>query len=91
MKRILTAFAVAGSLGAAAPVAAEDRSAGMAMDVALSMLELSAERELRMHGITDVDVMGLTLDQLTAIRFATESDDEQGLRQQRLRQIVSAN
>jgi hypothetical protein len=72
MKATLTALALAASvLGGTAQ--AQDTS--MTMEVALSMLELSAQRELKQYGYGDTNVMDLTLTQLAGIKAVTTSDD----------------
>src|SRR5687768_12244626 len=72
MKATFTALAVAASmLGGAASA----QNASMTMEVALSMLELSAERALSHYGYDDTDVKGLTLSQLAGIKAVTSNGD----------------
>ncbi len=73
MKSPLAAIVLAATTMTAAPVVAQD--SGMAMEMSLSMLELAAQRELQQLGLEDVDVMSLTLSQLSRIRLATSQDD----------------
>jgi hypothetical protein len=70
MKRILTAIAVAASLAAPAALAQDGE-----MGEALSMLEIAADRELKAIGITDVDPMSLSLNQLAQIRSVMGSSE----------------
>lgn len=72
MKRILTAATVAIGL-AAAPAMAQDDAA--AMDVGLSMLELSVSKTLSQYGVADVDPMSLSLTQLAEIKGIVSSSD----------------
>lgn len=53
----------------AAPVFAQD------VGEALSMLELSAQKELKSHGFADTDVMALTLSQLAQIKTIRQTSD----------------
>jgi hypothetical protein len=69
MKRIALALVLASGASLAAPAFAQD------MGEALSMLELSAQRELRDYGFTDTDVMRLTLSQLALIKGISQSSD----------------
>lgn len=69
MKRLALALALASGAALAAPVFAQD------MGEALSMLELSAEKELRDYGFADTDVMSLTLSQLAHIKNISQSSD----------------
>jgi hypothetical protein len=72
MKTTLTALALAASvLGGTA----QAQNASMTMEVALSMLELSAQRELQHYGYGSTDVMDLTLSQLAGIKAATSNGD----------------
>lgn len=66
MKRTLAAAGLAAAL-LGGPAAAQD-SLG-AMDMGLSMVELSVSRELTQLGMGDVDVSTLTLSQLAGIRL----------------------
>jgi hypothetical protein len=68
MKRLALALVLA-SGALAAPVFAQD------MGEALSMLELSAQKELRDYGFADTDVMSLTLTQLAEIKTISQSSD----------------
>jgi hypothetical protein len=91
----LAALAVAAALAAPGlaptPAAAQD-DMGMTMGMALSMLELSAERELRRHGFTDVDVMSLTLSQIAGIRLAAGDASENSQdRTDRIRTVLEQN
>jgi hypothetical protein len=91
----LAGLALAASLAAPGlaptPAAAQD-DMGMAMGMALSMLELSAERELRRHGFNDVDVMNLTLSQISGIRLATsDASDNSQERTDRIRAVLQQN
>lgn len=89
MKTILTALTFASSL-LSAPVFAQD--ATMTMEQGLSMLEQMAANELNSNGITGVDVMGLTLNQLAMIHgVATKSDTSETDKAQELKTIVGAN
>ena len=64
-------------LGIMAVVMAASTGAALAqtMDEGLSMLEVAAKRELTEIGLTDVDVMTLTLNQLALITTITGSSD----------------
>lgn len=74
----------------AAPAAAQDMGATMGM--ALTMLELSAERELTRIGLDEVDVKSLTLQQLAAIRLATSTDEmDMTAQSAQVRRIVGEN
>jgi hypothetical protein len=72
MKSTIAALAVAASLFGGA---ASAQNASMTMEVALSMLELAAERELRQYGYDETDVMALTLSQLAGIKAVTSNGD----------------
>ena len=52
-----------------------DRQKTIGKAEALSMLELSAQKELRDYGFADTDVMGLTLTQLAKIKTISQSSD----------------
>lgn len=67
MKRLALALVLASGATLGAPAFAQD------MGEALSMLELSAQRELRDYGFGDTDVMGLTLSQLAHIKTISQS------------------
>lgn len=69
MKRLALALVLASGATLAAPAFAQD------MGEALSMLELSAQKELRDYGFSDVDVMSLTLTQLATIKTISQSSD----------------
>ena len=92
MKSPLAAIALAAAAMATAPAPVVAQDSGMAMEMSLSMLELSAERELRHLGLDDVDVMSLTLSQLSRIRLATSQDDmDQSGQAAQVRSIVGEN
>ncbi len=59
-------LAVALTAGGAGVAAAQDTAA--TMDAGLSMVELSVGKELNRLGITDIDVMSLTLEQVAQLR-----------------------
>jgi hypothetical protein len=87
MKKTLTALAVAASLAGGAAFAQEAE-----MDQSLSMLEVAAQRELAKVGITDVDVMTLTLSQLAEIKAITGSTDSNGEDMARaVKQVIERN
>ena len=88
MKATFTALALAASLLGGA---ASAQDASMTMEVGLSMLELSAERELREYGYGDVDVMTLTLSQLAGIKAVTSSSDYSGDERERQIGVILAN
>ncbi|MER2509039.1 hypothetical protein [Amaricoccus sp.] len=69
MKRFAFALVLASGAGLAAPVFA------YAADNAHSMLEFSAQKELRDVGITNVDVTSLTVSQLAGITMIGQSGD----------------
>jgi hypothetical protein len=85
MKRIVTAAALAVAVSASALWAQSEPS----MDEALSMLELSAKRELTAIGLGDVDPMSLSLNQLGRIHsiMGTGSTNE-GDKAREIRQVV---
>jgi hypothetical protein len=84
MKRIALALALASGATLAAPVFAQD------MGEALSMLELSAQKELRTYGFADTDVMGLTLSQLAQIKtIAQASDYGRNEKSKQIKQIIN--
>lgn len=85
MKTLLTAITLASSL-LAAPAFAQDT---MSMDEGLTMLEQLASKELTQNGITDVDVMGLSLNQIAQIHSVSISADvKENEKAQQLKQIV---
>lgn len=87
MKRLITALALASALSTTALAQAEPD-----MDQALSMLELAAQRELRSLGITDVDPMALSLNQLAQIKSVMSSSDYNvNEKSQQIKRIVAAN
>lgn len=58
----------------------------------LSMLELAAQRELTQIGVTDVDVMSLSRNQLAPNRSAMGSSDySENDKTSQIKQIVGAN
>ena len=67
MKRFAFALVLASGAGLAAPVFA------YAVDNAPSMLEISAQKELRDVGLTNVDVTRLTVSQLAGIKMIGQS------------------
>jgi hypothetical protein len=69
MKRLALALVLASGATFGAPAFAQD------MGEALSMLELSAQKELRDYGFSDTDVMSLTLTQLAKIKTISQSSD----------------
>ena len=70
------------------PAFAQDTS--MTMEEGLLMLEQLAAKELKQIGINDVDVMGLTLNQLALIHSVSSSGDtSEAQKRQKLQQIVS--
>lgn len=77
MKHALIALALAAGCLAAPSFAAEPTGTdtGMTMEVGLSMIELSAQRELDKVGLDKVDVMGLTLSQIAQIKLVANSAD----------------
>lgn len=85
MKTLLAAVALAAALSAGAAFAQDGRS----MDGALSMLESSVARRLAQLGITDVDPMGLSLNQLARINSALAGSSGNNVRTRiRVRTIV---
>lgn len=88
MKRLVAATAFVTAISTSALWA----QAAPSMGESLSMLEISAKRELRAIGITDVDPMSLSLSQLAQIHSAMAAGDTSGNdKAQRIRQIVSRN
>ncbi len=71
MKRLIAAAAVATALSTT-PLWAQ---AEPTMDESLSMLEVAAKRELTAIGLTDVDPMALSLNQLAQIRSVMGSSE----------------
>lgn len=71
MKRLIAAAAVATALSTSGLWAQAEPT----MDESLSMLELAAKRELTAIGLTDVDPMALSLNQLAQIKSVFESSD----------------
>ncbi len=62
------------------------------MGEGLSMLEIAAERHLAQIGVTDVDVMGLTLNQLAQIKSVSEqSSYTTNERASQIRTIVASH
>ena len=89
MKTFLTAITLASGL-LSAPVFAQDTS--MTMEEGLTMLEQLASKELNEYGVTGVDVMDLTLNQLAQIHaVSTTGDENETQKGQKLKQIVGAN
>jgi hypothetical protein len=88
MKATLTALVLGASLLGGA---ASAQNASMTMEVALSMLELSAQRELQQYGFGDTDVMDLTLTQLAAIKAATTNNDYSDNDRKRQIGVILAN
>ncbi len=85
MKTLITAFVLASSL-LSAPAFAQDT---MTMEEGLSMLEQLASKELVQNGITGVDVMGLSLNQIGQIHSVSiNSDVKENEKAQQLKQIV---
>ncbi len=72
MKKFLVAVALATALSAGAASAQSDTAE---MTEGLTMLETGAAKELTKIGITDVDVMDLSLSQLAQIKSVLESSD----------------
>ena len=72
MKKFLVAVALATALSAGAASAQNDTAE---MSEGLTMLETGAAKELTRIGITDVDVMDLSLNQLAQIKSVLESGD----------------
>ncbi len=72
MKNFLVAVALATALSAGAASAQSDTAE---MTEGLTMLETGAQKELTKIGLTDVDVMALSLSQLAQIKSVLESSD----------------
>jgi hypothetical protein len=88
MKATITALALAASvLGGTAHA----QNASMTMEVALSMLELSAQRELQQYGFGDTNVMDLTLTQIAGIKAATSNGDYSGNDRKRQIEVILAD
>lgn len=75
MKRSLIALGLALSLGAGAASVASAQNTTATMDVGLSMLELAVGSEFAKIGMTDVDLMSLTLHQLSEIKAILGDND----------------
>jgi hypothetical protein len=88
MKATFTALALGASLLGGA---ASAQNASMTMEVALSMLELAAQRELQQYGYGDTDVMTLTLSQLAGIKAVTSSNDYGRAERERQIRVILAN
>lgn len=88
MKRLIAATALVTAVTASALWAQSEPSMGES----LSMLEISAQRELTAIGITDVDPMSLSLSQLAQIHSVMGTSSSSGNdKAQQIRQIVSTN
>ena len=72
MKKFFVAVALATALSAGAASAQSDTAE---MTEGLTMLETGAAKELTKIGITDADVMDLSLSQLAQIKSVLESSD----------------
>lgn len=89
MKRLISAAVIATFLSSGAVLAQSD---SVSMDESLSMLELAAARELSKIGVTDVDVMTLTLSQLAEIKAITGATDSNGNDMARaVKQVIERN
>lgn len=85
MKRLALAFVLASGATLAAPAFAQD------MGTALSMLELSAQKELKEYGFGSTDVMKLTLSQLAQIKTIAQASDYSTNEKTRQIQQILAN
>lgn len=89
MKKTLLALGLAASLTAGAAGIAAAQDTGMAMDLGLSMIELSVGNEFSRLGLNDVDVMSLTLDQVAQLRnILNDSSNNAGDRAQLIRTVL---
>lgn len=88
MKKLIAAIAVATAVSSSALWAQAEPS----MDEALSMLEISAKRELTAIGLSDVDPMSLSLSQLAQIRSVMgSSDNSESDKASQIKQIVEGD
>lgn len=88
MNRLIAAVAIATAISTSPLLAQTETS----MAESLSMLELAAQRELTQIGVTDVDVMSLSLNQLAQIRSVMGSSDySENDKTSQIKQIVGAN
>jgi hypothetical protein len=86
MKKTLLALGLAASLSAGAAGIASAQNTGMTMDMGLSMIELSVGNEFSRLGLGDVDVMSLTLEQVSELRnILNDSGNNDGDRTQMIR------
>ncbi len=83
MKTTITALLAAAALSAVAVPAAN------AMEEELTMLELAVKHEFDSRGIDDAEVMSLTLSQIAVIKGILSSDEPEGLKTQRIEQVVA--
>lgn len=87
MKRLIVALVLASGLATSALAQADPD-----MDQALSMLEVAAQRELGSLGITDVDPMTLSLNQLSQIKsIMSSSDYNETEKARQIMQVVGRN
>lgn len=90
MKRTLIALGLAATLTAGAAGMAAAQSNTATMDVGLTMLELAVGNEFAKIGMTDVDLMALSLSQLSEIK-AIFGDNEltNSEKQERARAVIN--
>lgn len=90
MKRTLIALGLALSLGAGAAGGALAQSNTATMDVGLTMLELAVGNEFAKIGMTDVDLMALSLSQLSEIKaIFGDNDLTNSEKQERARAVIN--
>jgi hypothetical protein len=89
MKQTLLALGLAASLSAGVAGIASAQNTGMTMDMGLSMIELSVGNEFSRLGLGDVDVMSLTLEQVSELRnILNDSSNNDGDRTQMIRRVL---
>jgi hypothetical protein len=89
MKKTFLALGLATALSVGAAGVASAQNTGMTMDMGLSMIELSVGNEFSRLGLGDVDVMSLTLEQVSELRnILNDSSNNDGDRTQMIRRVL---
>jgi hypothetical protein len=91
MTRTLTAITLAAGLafGAVGTTASAQTSALGTMEMGLSMLELSVQRELSRIGMSDVDVTELSLNQISQLQQVLSQTTDQQQRKAQAEQVLA--
>ena len=90
MKQTFAALALATglALGFGGPSASAQTSAVGTMELGLSMLELSVQRELNRLGYTDVDVSQLTLNEISRLHLILTEDESLPQQRQKVETVL---